>query len=67
MNVHVYRVNGMTCQHCVNAITGEVSPVAGVSGVTVDLEAKTVTVAGADVDDTAVRSAIDEAGYEVVG
>lgn len=63
----IYRVAGMTCQHCANAITEEVSAVAGVSGVTVDLEAKTVLVAGAAVDDDAVRSAIDEAGYEVVG
>ena len=59
----VYTVNGMTCQHCVDAVTTEVSAVPGVEAVEVDLAAKTVTVRGGD--DTAVRAAIDEAGYEV--
>ena len=59
----VYSVNGMTCQHCVNAITSEVSAVPGVESVEVDLAAKTVTVNGGD--DAAVRAAIDEAGYEI--
>ncbi len=59
----VYSVNGMTCQHCVNAITAEVSAVPGVETVEVDLAAKTVTVSGGD--DAAVRAAIDEAGYEI--
>ena len=59
----VYTVNGMTCQHCVNAVTTEVSAVDGVEAVEVDLEAKTVTVTGGA--DAAVRAAIDEAGYEI--
>ena len=59
----VYTVDGMTCQHCVNAVTTEVSAVPGVEAVEVDLAAKTVTVTGGD--DAAVRAAIDEAGYEV--
>ena len=33
--------------------------------VAIDLETKTVTVIGTDVDDAAVRAAIDEAGYEI--
>lgn len=57
----------MSCQHCVNAITGEVTSVACVTAVDVDLAAGTVTVAGASADDGAVRDAIDEAGYTVVG
>ena len=59
-----YSVPGVSCQHCVDAITREVSAVPGVTGVSVDLTTKTVTVDGA-ADDTAVRTAIDEAGYEV--
>jgi copper chaperone CopZ len=59
-----YAVEGMTCQHCVDAITREVSGVAGVTGVTVDLAAGTVTVSGA-AEDAAVRAAVDEAGYAV--
>lgn len=63
----VYSVAGMSCQHCVNAITTEVGQVPGVTAVVVDLEAKTVTVEATDADDAAVRSAIDEAGYAVAG
>jgi len=62
---HIYSVPGMSCEHCRAAITNEVSHVAGVSSVDVDLVRKAVTVAGDDLDDTAVRAAIDEAGYDV--
>jgi len=67
MTTRTYTVDGMSCQHCVDAITGEVTQVAGVSGVTVDLAAKTVTVTADPVDDAAIRAAIDEAGYTVRG
>lgn len=59
----IYSVTGMSCQHCVNSVTEEVSSVPGVESVAVDLAAKTVTVVGGE--DAAVRAAIDEAGYEV--
>jgi copper chaperone len=60
-----YSVPGVHCDHCKAAIEGEVSPLAGVSDVQVDLEAKTVTITGAALDDAAIRAAIDEAGYDV--
>jgi copper chaperone len=60
-----YTVPGMSCSHCRAAITSEVEKVAGVSAVDVDLEAKRVTVAGDQLDDAAVRAAIDEAGYDI--
>jgi copper chaperone CopZ len=60
-----YTVPGMSCGHCRAAITSEVAKVAGVAGVDVDLDAKRVTVAGPELDDAAVRAAIDEAGYDV--
>jgi copper ion binding protein len=58
-----YSVPDISCDHCVQAITSEVAPLVGVSSVSVDLEAKTVTVEGGD--DAAIRSAIDEAGYDI--
>ncbi|MEM9563119.1 MAG: heavy-metal-associated domain-containing protein [Actinomycetota bacterium] len=58
-----YRVPDVSCQHCVDAINGEVGPLDGVDSVAVDIEAKTVTVVGGD--DGAIRAAIDEAGYDV--
>ena len=61
-----YRVDGMSCNHCVVAVSGEVGRVAGVSSVDVDLETKLVRVSGAGFDDAAVVAAIDEAGYDAV-
>jgi copper chaperone len=62
----VYVVAGMTCDHCKVAVTEEVTQVAGVTSVGVDLETKLVRVRGTDVDEAAVVAAIDEAGYDAV-
>lgn len=67
MTSRTYTVDGMTCDHCVNAITGEVEKVAGVVGVAVDLQTKSVEVTGETLDDATIREAIDDAGYTVVG
>ena len=67
MSTRTYTVEGMTCGHCVNAVTGEVTKVPGVSDVRVDLDARTVTVTGDPIDDAAIAAAIDEAGYTVAG
>jgi copper chaperone len=62
-----YAVAGMTCEHCVRAVTEEVAAVSGVTSVDVDLAAGRVIVAGpAPVDEAAVRAAVEQAGYEVV-
>jgi copper chaperone CopZ len=61
-----YRVDGMTCDHCVVAVRGEVSRVAGVRSVDVDLDTKLVRVDGTGIDDAAVVAAIDEAGYDAI-
>jgi copper ion binding protein len=66
VSVHTYTVEGMSCDHCVKAITGEVTRLEGVDAVAVDLSAGTVRVSGDAVDDAAVAAAIDEAGYTVV-
>ena len=65
MSTRTYSVPGVSCGHCRTAITNEVSGVAGVESVDVDLEAKTVTVAGEPLDEQAIVAALDEAGYEV--
>jgi copper chaperone len=59
-----YSVPGMSCEHCRTAITAEVSQLAGVESVEIDLEDKLVVVRG-DAVDAAVRAAIDVAGYDV--
>jgi copper chaperone CopZ len=60
-----YAVPGISCDHCRRAIEAEVSQVAGVASVDVAVDAKRVTVRGSDLDDTALRTAIDEAGYDI--
>ncbi len=62
-----YMVKGMTCAHCVSAVSEEVGRIDGVTDVKVDLPSGLVTVTStADLDDAAIRDAVDEAGYEVV-
>ena len=65
MQTTTYSVPGVSCEHCRVAITGEVSQVAGVDSVDVDLGARCVIVTGDAFADGAVREAIDEAGYDV--
>ena len=66
MEQRTYIVEGMTCDHCVNAVQSEVSSLAGVSSVDIDLDTKLVQVSGDDIDDAAVFAAVQEAGYEAV-
>jgi copper chaperone CopZ len=54
----------MTCSHCTAAVSGELRLVPGVDSVDVDLDARLVTVRGRDLDEQALRTAVDEAGYE---
>ncbi|HYH90321.1 MAG TPA: cation transporter [Solirubrobacteraceae bacterium] len=61
-----YEVAGMSCDHCVIAVSEEVTQVTGVTSVDVDLAAKRVRVHGARLGDAAVIAAIDEAGYDAV-
>ena len=59
-------VVGMSCEHCVNAVTEELSRLDGVNDVVVDLASGRVAVTSdAPLDTADVNAAIDEAGYEV--
>lgn len=62
-----FKVPEVSCQHCVNAITGEVSALSGVQNVNVNIDDKTVTVEhGESVDVNQIVEAIHEAGYDEV-
>ena len=71
MKSATYQVTGMTCEHCVRAVSAELTGLAGVSGVSIDLvpggtSAVTVTTA-APLAEQAVAAALDEAGdYRLV-
>lgn len=61
-----YTVTGMTCGHCVSSVTEEVQEIPGVEDVAVELESGAVTITSAQpVDESAVRSAVEEAGYQL--
>lgn len=69
MTTTTYSVTGMTCGHCTAAVTEELSKLSGVKEVTIDLNAGGTSAvhvtSEAALDDTAVREAVDEAGYEL--
>lgn len=63
MSTREFTVTGMTCGHCVQSVTEEVSEVAGVVDVKVVLETGALSVTG-DADVAAVLAAVAEAGYQ---
>jgi copper ion binding protein len=68
MSQITYTVTGMTCGHCVASVTEEVSEIAGVTDIAVDLSSGAVTVTSDRQLETAeVRTAVEEAGYQLVG
>ena len=68
MSTVTYTVSGMTCGHCVSAVSEEVGGLPGVTEVQVDLPTGAVTVTSdAPLLDDAVAAAVEEAGYELAG
>jgi copper chaperone len=64
MATSTWTVTGMTCGHCVKAVTDEVSAIEGVDAVEVDLATGSVVVtASADPTREQMAAAVDEAGY----
>ena len=66
MNSQTFPVTGMTCGHCVSAVSSELKEIPGVSDVNVDLVpggSSTVHVSSeAPLTDEQVAAALDEAG-----
>ena len=64
-------INGMTCGHCVASVTEELSEVPGDQNVEVILNSgatsKATVVTNTELDDNALRDAVSEAGFELVG
>lgn len=63
-----YQISGMTCGHCEQAVSGELTRLPGVQAVVADAArgiAKVTSDAPLPVDE--VRAAVDEAGYELAG
>ena len=69
MTTTVIEVTGMTCEHCVSAVSSELSTLPGVTAVAIELQAGGITPvtisSESDLDPAAVAAAVDEAGYEL--
>lgn len=66
MTTTTFNVEGMTCGHCVAAVTEELSKIAGVTAVDVDLKTGEVGLTSdVPVERSVVEAAVDEAGYVV--
>ncbi|MPY61424.1 heavy-metal-associated domain-containing protein [Streptomyces spongiae] len=64
----VYKVSGMSCGHCEGAVSSEISEITGVTSVQAVASSGEVTVVStAPLDEEAVRAAVDEAGFDLVG
>ncbi len=70
MTTTTYTVRGMTCGHCVNAVTEELQEIEGVTDVTIELveggDSPVTVTSTTELDRAAVVAAVDEAGYELV-
>jgi len=65
-DTRTFTVQGMTCGHCVSSVNEEVLEIPGVERVDVVLESGAVTVTSSEpLDDSAVRAAVEEAGYQL--
>lgn len=62
----IFKVGGMTCQGCVNAVTKAIKRVDAAAEVSVDLPAGKVSIAGAIAED-AVQRAVEGAGFSFAG
>jgi copper chaperone CopZ len=71
MTTTTYLVSGMTCGHCVFAVTEEIGKLKGVIGVEVDLvaggESRVSVTSTTELSAAALAAAVDEAGYQLVG
>jgi copper chaperone len=67
MAKEIIKVDGMSCEHCVKAVKGAASEIAGVTSVDVDLDGGSATVEfdPAIASLAAIKAAIEEQGYDV--
>jgi copper chaperone CopZ len=67
MSSSTYTVKGMTCDHCAGSVTAEITKIAGVTDVSVDVKAGRLTIVSDEpLPAASVEEAVEEAGYSVV-
>lgn len=66
MVVTTFKVVGMTCEHCVRAVTDELSKLHGVTNVEIELAPGLITLSSENaLPPSVLAAAVEEAGYEV--
>lgn len=69
MSSKTINVDGMTCGHCVNAVTEELSKIPGVTAVNIELHAGEISpvtiTTGNEISDADIAAAVEEAGYSI--
>lgn len=58
-------IEGMTCGHCTSSVESALKKIENVSKVSVDLENKSALVEGDNLEDSKLREAIEEIGFDV--
>ena len=66
MQASTFNVDGMSCEHCVNAIKNALLAIPGVTAVEIVLKSRTVIVNGDSFSRDAVAAAITGLGYRIV-
>lgn len=59
-------IGGMSCQHCVGSVKNKLASLPGVTGVEVTLDPGRAIVTGQGISEAAVKSAIEEIGFDVL-
>lgn len=61
------KIEGMTCGHCVKSVDTALNALEGITEVKVDLEGNKATVEANGIEDKAIKEAIEDIGFDVVG
>ena len=68
MSTTTVTVTGMSCGHCATSVREEISDIPGVQAVDVDLASGNVTIDSDNaIEATAIRTAVEDAGYRLAG
>jgi copper chaperone len=68
MSTTTVTVTGMSCGHCATSVREEIGDIPGVHAVDVDLASGNVTIdSDSAVEATAIRTAVEDAGYRLAG
>jgi copper chaperone len=66
VNMMKIKIGGMSCNHCVQAVTKAIAALPGVTEVKVDLQSGEADIEASGVSLASIQAAVEKAGYEVL-